>query len=134
MEPHIFSLRIYFEDTDTAGIVYHVNYLKFIERARTEYLRDVGFNHAASIKDKKIGFVVSRCDANFKSTACLDDVLNVYTTILCLKGARLTLKQVIYKKENIIFEAKVELAFIDLKTKKPKRICNVEQDCLKVHT
>ena len=134
MNPHIFSFRVYFEDTDTAGIVYHANYLKFAERARTECLREIGFDHAACLREQQTAFVVSRCEIDFKSTAFLDDFLTVFTVVENLKGARLILKQDIYRKKGIIAKIKVELAFIDLQTKRPKRIWDIVQDALKVHT
>lgn len=134
MKSHTFSLRVYFEDTDAAGIVYHPNYLKFAERARTEYLRDIGFDHADCLKKNKTAFVVSKCDIDFKATAFLDDMLNIYTVVEHLKGARLILGQDIYRKEDIIAKMKVELAFIDLETKRPKKIWDIVQESLKVHT
>ncbi len=133
MTTHAFSLRVYFEDTDAAGIVYYANYLKFADRARTEYWRSLGIDHVNILKEKQLSFVVVRCVADYKLSARLDDLLTVYTTVEDLKGARITLKQEIYRKEVVVVKIIVDLAFINLKTNRPQRIWGVVRDALKVH-
>ena len=93
---HKFPVRIYYEDTDTAGIVYHANYLKFAERARTEFLREAGIEQSELFAKHKIGFVVRRCEVDFLVGAKLDDLLIVESKVIEMKNASLTMEQKIY--------------------------------------
>ena len=97
---HCFRVRIYYEDTDAAGIVYHVNYLKFAERARTEFLRLRGIRQDAMRRKEGVVFAVRRCIIDFQAPARLDDVLEVRTQLHELKGARVTAEQSIHKVMN----------------------------------
>ncbi len=90
---HVFAMRVYFEDTDATGIVYHANYLKFAERARTEMLRDLGVEHSRKIDDEGRAFAVRRCTAEFVKPARLDDLLEVHTRFVTVRGASLVLAQ-----------------------------------------
>ena len=81
-----FPIRVYYEDTDAGGIVYYANYLKFAERARTEYLRHLGINQEGMLKEQGIGFVVRDCHISYKSPAKLDDALNITCKVAELKG------------------------------------------------
>lgn len=101
---HHFALRVYYEDTDMGGIVYHANYLKFIERARSEWVRSLG-NDQNAMKDAGIVWVVRRIEADYLSFARFEDELKIETTIERLSGARLTMKQVVLRDGSPIFSA-----------------------------
>ncbi|MBV9757326.1 MAG: YbgC/FadM family acyl-CoA thioesterase [Alphaproteobacteria bacterium] len=90
---HYYTLRVYFEDTDAGGIVYHGRYLGFAERARTETLRDLGVPHAELVRDCGLIFVVRRAKLDYLRPARLDDVLEVATEGVALAGASVTLRQ-----------------------------------------
>ncbi len=92
---HVFPLRVYYEDTDAAGIVYYANYLRFAERARTEMLRELGTEQSRLMHDQGIGFTVRRCEVDYLSPARLDDRLEVRTRLLAAKGASLAALQVV---------------------------------------
>ena len=94
-----FPIRIYYEDTDAGGIVYYANYLKFAERARTEYLRHFGLDQDSMLKEKGIGFVVRDCHISYKSPAKLDDALNITCKVSELKGVSLKMEQKLYRGE-----------------------------------
>jgi acyl-CoA thioester hydrolase len=91
---HTFPVRIYYEDTDFSGNVYHAAYLKFFERGRTEFLRDLGIHHSELAKDG-IAFAVRSMDIQFVGAAHIDDLLTVSTRVEAISGARLTLAQTI---------------------------------------
>ena len=91
---HTFEVRVYYEDTDFSGNVYHAAYLHFFERARTEFLRAEGIHHSELAKDG-IAFAVRRMEIDFAGAAHIDDLLTVETSVVALTGARLTLLQVI---------------------------------------
>ncbi|MBM85529.1 MAG: acyl-CoA thioester hydrolase [Rhodospirillaceae bacterium] len=101
---HGFRVRVYYEDTDAGGIVYHANYLKFAERARTEFLRLCGIGQDAMRTENGIGFAVRRCVVDFQAPARLDDVLEVRTRLHGVKGARVNAEQWLYK----VMDNKVE--------------------------
>ena len=88
---HTFTLRVYYEDTDLAGIVYYANYLKFIERARSEWVRGLGIDQALLRAKQGIVFAVRRVEADYLRPAVFDDVLSVQTTLADHSGARLVL-------------------------------------------
>ncbi len=107
MIPHTFSLRVYYEDTDLAGIVYYANYLKFIERARSEYLRDLGVDQVALRAGLGVVFAVRRIAADYLNPARYDDLLVVLTRPLTISGARVDLGQDITRDGTRVFAAKV---------------------------
>ncbi len=106
---HDFSMRVYYEDTDLAGIVYYANYLKFIERARTEWVRELGIDQVQLKADAGIVFAVRRLEADYKQPACFDDVLTVQTEVSKSTGARLILTQTIHRSGTTLFKAEVTL-------------------------
>lgn len=117
---HEYTLRVYYEDTDLAGLVYYANYLKFIERARSEYVRELGIDQAA-MKDDGLVFAVSRVEADYIQPAKYDDLLAVYTTITRKTAARLTLKQEVMRDGARLFEAIVTIVCLD-ETGRPQRL------------
>ena len=102
------KIRVYYEDTDVGGIVYHANYLKFCERDRSEYF----FQKGSTPHFEGGEFVVVKIEAEFKAPARLGDILDVKTEVLSLKGSSLILKQNVYKDNNILFSMQVKLGFI----------------------
>jgi acyl-CoA thioester hydrolase len=106
---HRFGLRVYYEDTDLAGIVYYANYLKFIERARSEWVRGLGVDQAALKADHGIVFAVRRVEADYLSPARFDDLLEVETTLQALSGARIALRQEVLRGTDRLFAAAVTL-------------------------
>ncbi|MDZ4136496.1 MAG: tol-pal system-associated acyl-CoA thioesterase [Paracoccaceae bacterium] len=106
---HRFSLRVYYEDTDLAGIVYYANYLKFIERARSEWVRGLGIDQAALLARAGIVFAVRRVEADYLRPAVFDDALGVETRLLAVTGARIVLQQVVLRGEDLLFAAQVTL-------------------------
>jgi len=106
---HRFPLRVYYEDTDLAGIVYYANYLKFIERARTEWVRDLGVDQSEMKAEQDIVFAVRRVEADYVAPAKFDDELEVQTSLETLTPARIILKQVVTRDGEVLFEALVTL-------------------------
>lgn len=107
--PHTFTLRVYYEDTDLAGIVYYANYLKFIERARSEWVRGLGVDQAQLRAEQGIVFAVRRVEADYLRPALFDDVLTVQTTLADHNGARLVLDQAVLRGQQTLFTARVTL-------------------------
>lgn len=106
---HHFPIRVYYEDTDLAEIVYYANYLKFIERGRSEWLRDLGFDQAAMKAAGQGVFAVRRVVADYRAPAHFDDLLDVRTDYLSHSGARLFLRQTVWRKDKLLFEAELTL-------------------------
>lgn len=94
---HKVIMRVYYEDTDTGGIVYYANYLKFAERARTEVLRDLGVTQRILMDEEGLAFAVRRCEVDYLSPARLDDELEVRTSLRALGAASLDLDQAIFR-------------------------------------
>lgn len=109
----IWSARVYFEDTDAGGVVYHASYLKFFERARTEFLRSLGWSQNALLEMKTCAFVVSDLSIQFKRPAKLDDELEIRTTLKSLQRASFVFDQRAYKGETLMTAAEVRVVCID---------------------
>ena len=107
--PHTFPLRVYYEDTDLAGIVYYANYLKFIERARSEWVRGLGIDQALLRAEHGLVFAVRRVEADYLRPALFDDVVTVQTTLSEHSGARLVLDQAVLRGVQTLFTARVTL-------------------------
>jgi acyl-CoA thioester hydrolase len=110
---HRFAIRVYYEDTDSGGIVYHSNYLKFAERARTEWLRDLGVQQRQWREETGLGFAVTRCEIDFRRSARLDDVLDVATRVLEVGGASLVAEQVIRREADEVARLRLVVACVD---------------------
>ena len=111
MSQHSFPVRVYYEDTDFSGNVYHAAYLKFFERGRTEFLRDAGIHHN-ELAGQGIAFAVRSMDIQFDGAAHIDDLLTVVTVVTQLTGARLMLAQTILRGETILTRAHVTVVAI----------------------
>jgi acyl-CoA thioester hydrolase len=115
---HEWNVRVYYEDTDAGGIVYHANYLKFCERARTELLRSLGIEQDSYLKHN-IAFVVTAMDIKFNSAAKFNDELVVFSEVLETKRASVTFLQVIKQEERVVFTAQVKVACVDSSVMRP---------------
>ncbi|MCU0908698.1 MAG: tol-pal system-associated acyl-CoA thioesterase [Rhodobacteraceae bacterium] len=118
---HRFTVRVYYEDTDLAGIVYYANYLAFIERARTEWVRGLGIDQTRLRTDTGIVFAVRRVEADYLSPARFDDLLTVETTPVAATGASLTLTQDVLRDTTRLFAARVTLVAL-AQTGRPARL------------
>ena len=107
--PHTHPIRVYYEDTDLAGIVYYANYLKFIERGRSEWVRDLGLDQARMKARGEGVFAVRRLVADYLAPAHFDDLLHVTTDYLRHSGARLVLRQSVLQDDKTLFFAEVTL-------------------------
>jgi tol-pal system-associated acyl-CoA thioesterase len=122
-EDQEFSLpvRVYIEDTDAGGIVYYVNYLKFMERARTEYMRSLGFGREF-IFSGELMFVVQSADVRYLQPARLDDELTVTAAPLKVGGASLLLRQTVKRNGAPLSEGRIRIACVDPQTLQPRRM------------
>lgn len=123
---HSYPVRVYYEDTDAGGVVYHAQYLNFAERARTEFMRHLGTAYQKSVLEAGAGFVVRKCEISYNLPAKLDDCLVVVTKIQDKKASSFTLEQNIYAvqdgKDKLLVEMTVILVCVDLARMRPKRI------------
>lgn len=120
-ETFSFPVRIYYEDTDAAGIVYYANYLRFAERARTEWLRELGHSHQAMIDGEGLAFAVRRCLVDYRKPAKLDDLLSVDSVVTSIGAASLDLIQDIQRGGVLLAHIEIKLACLDNRLK-PARI------------
>ena len=118
---HSMELRVYYEDTDAAGIVYYANYLKFAERGRTEMMRELGFAHSEIAKEIGTLFTVRRCSIDYRAPARLDDALSVQTRVVEIGGATLLLDQQIRRDEEILVQIDMLVACIG-RDGRPRRV------------
>ncbi len=121
-QPFRFPVRVYYEDTDAAGVVYYANYLKFMERARTEWLAALGFPLAAFEREYGIVFVVHRCEIDYRQPARLNDVLEVTVEMIDRGPARLVARQEVQRAGVVLTSARIVLACLDAARWRPARI------------
>ena len=110
---HVLPIRVYYEDTDFSGFVYHANYLKFCERGRSDCLRLLGVHHHELEANSQSGFVVRQMHCDFLKPAKIDDILEVQTRFASAKGARMFLEQSVWRADECLFKASVTAALID---------------------
>lgn len=108
---HRFPIRVYYEDTDMAGIVYYANYLRFIERARSDWVRQIGIDQRA-MKTEGVVFAVRRIEADYIAAAVFDDVLEVCTDLVSLSAARMVMSQDVFRDAQLLFRAEVTIVCI----------------------
>ena len=121
MKAYALRLRVYIEDTDAGGIVYYVNYLKFMERARTEMLRSQGFDKAGANRDS-LQFVVRSASIEYLKPAYLDDELQVTARVVDLGGASIGFAQQVLRGTDLLCDAQIRIACVDGTSLKPARI------------
>ena len=124
-----FPIRVYYEDTDAGGVVYHANYICFFERARTEFLRQGGFSQQALLAEN-FAFVVKTLTIDYKFPARLDDLLSVQTTVKAVKKATIIFEQNLFKADICLCSAEVTVTSVDLIKMKPKAIPQAILDAL----
>ena len=107
MKHHSMNIRVYYEDTDLGGVVYYANYLRFIERARSEWIRDLGIDQIKMRNEEKAIFVVTKIKADYLSPAYFDDVLLVDTRIKVVSPVRAYFYQNIFREDKVIFKSEV---------------------------
>ncbi len=118
-----FPVRVYYEDTDAGGIVYYANYLKFAERARTEYVRAIGLRQQDALEqEEKAAFVVRHCDIDYKSPAVLDDLLTVVCEVTEFGGASVVMHQDIMRGDDVLVSLDIKVVYVLLKNKRPSRL------------
>ena len=110
---HEFQVKVYYEDTDSGGVVYYANYLKFIERARTNLIQELGFTLQSLSKDYDSHFVVKNIYCDYIQSAKLEDELKIQSQILTIKNASFQIEQNIFREKDIIFHSKVLLVNIN---------------------
>ena len=117
-----FPVRVYFENTDAGGVVYHSEYLKFLERARTEWLRHLGFDHQWLARNHRVAFIVSSIYADFLKPARLDDTVAVSVQLESLGKVRCVFVQEIRRDDEVLVKAKVTVACVTGEAFKPVEI------------
>tara|TARA_B100000989_G_C19505578_1_gene456368 strand:+ start:1202 stop:1594 length:393 start_codon:yes stop_codon:yes gene_type:complete len=115
------SFKVYYEDTDSGGVVYYANYLKFFERARTDAITSLGFSNNKLVEKFGIYIVVKSCNLNFLKPAKLEDKLNIISNVLEVKNVSIKMRQNIFVNESMIVEAEILLASIN-KVGKPSKL------------
>jgi acyl-CoA thioester hydrolase len=121
-QPFRFPVRVYYEDTDAAGVVYYANYLKFMERARTEWLGAIGLPLAAFEREHGVVFVVHRCEIDFLRPARLNDTLEVTVEVVDRGAVRLVAGQRVLRNDTVLTSARVTLACVDSRNLRPARM------------
>jgi acyl-CoA thioester hydrolase len=119
---HVLPLRVYYEDTDLSGVVYHANYLRYMERARTEFFRLAGVTKMADLdSDEPTAWAIREVRASYHRPARVDDALTVKTELVAISGARIKAVQKIYAGEILLMDGRIEACIITL-TGKPRRL------------
>ena len=111
------KLKVYYEDTDSGGVVYYANYLKFLERARTEALNSIGYSNKKVKDDFKSLIIVKTCNIEYRKSAYLEDELSVRSFVKSISKTSFFMNQIITRSDDIIVEAQVHLVFVDSKGK-----------------
>lgn len=125
-------VRVYIEDTDAGGIVYYVNYLKFMERARTEFMRKLGFDKPAILDDGKF-LVVHSLETQYKRPALLDDALQVTAQVIRLKRSFLVFRQKVMRGDTVMCEADIKVACVERESMKPTAIPDIMHEAVAAH-
>lgn len=128
MKTHKIDFRVYYEDTDAGGIVYHSNFLKFAERGRCEMLRDLGYECSKFEEELNVIFVLKHADIEYKKPARLDDLLEVQTKVATMRNTSFQMQQTIHKDGEEICAMLITLVCVDTKTIKPVRLPDILRD------
>lgn len=121
---HTLSVRVYLEDTDAQGFVYNASYIRFMERARTECLREAGVDHDEYFDKHGVQFVLARIEANFVAPSRLSDTLSVSANVTEIRGARMVFEQPVRRGApdgELVCSGIAEVACMDAKTRRPRR-------------
>ena len=115
-------VRVYYEGTDAGGVVFYANYLKFFERARTEMLREMGFEQDQLINEQKIIFVVRSVQVDYLTPACFNELLDVTASVTLAKKVSMSFEQTITRDDQLLCKGTIRIACLDAETMKPKAI------------
>jgi acyl-CoA thioester hydrolase len=118
-------VRVYFQDTDAGGVVYHASYVNFMERSRTEWLRTFGYSNASLMKELGVVFVVRSLKLDYLKPAVLDDLVTVTSQIKEIGRSRLNIQQAVLRGDDVLVEGEVHLVCVDVKTFKPVSVPDV---------
>lgn len=133
-QTHKAQYRVYYEDTDAVGIMYHANFINFCERGRSELLREVGYP-ASEVQEKlNIGFVVRHIDCDYLKMAKLDDLIEVQTVLKSMKNTSFVMEQTLYCQNSVVFKMDITLVCMDLSgkpTRVPDKLRQAFEDYLK---
>lgn len=124
-KPFVWPVRVYFQDTDAGGVVYHASYVNFFERARTEWLRTFGYSNAGLMNELGVMFVVRRLELNYLKPALLDDMLDVTAQVKELGRSRVTLLQTVLRDGEVLTEGEVHLVCVAADSFKPVSVPDV---------
>ena len=116
----LYTFKIYYEDTDSGGVVYYANYLKFLERARTEALSSIGYSNKKVKEDFEALIIVKACNIEYKKSAHLEDELSIRSFVKSITKTSFFMNQIISRGDEIVVEAQVHLVFVDEKGKPMK--------------
>jgi len=119
-QPFTWTVRVYYEDTDTGGVVYYANYLKFFERARTEWLRAAGFGQQALATEQGLQFVVARIECDYKRPARLDDVIDIDVRVVHAGRVSVVFEQTARRGTEVLALARVRAGCVDTTTLAPR--------------
>jgi acyl-CoA thioester hydrolase len=122
MQEFIWNVRVYYEDTDAGGVVFHANYLKFFERARTEMLRSLGFEQDQLKHMENVIFAVRSVQIDYLATAKFNELLQLSAKVVCVKKASLIFEQAITLNNKLLCKAIIRIASLDAVTLRPKAI------------
>lgn len=118
----VWPTRVYYEDTDAGGVVYYANYLRFLERARTEWLRATGFEQPDLLRDHQVIFVVHEVSIKYHKPARFNDLLNVTVKIATFSAARFEVEQTVMRDEVLLASARVTIVCVDAQTFRPAKM------------
>ena len=124
------QIKVYYEDTDSGGVVYYANYLKFLERARSEAIYELGLSNKELLENYGILIIVKSCNINYKISAKFEDKLNIFSSIQSITKTSFIMKQTIKRKEEIISESEIHLVTVN-KEGKPTKIPDVLESAFK---
>ena len=125
----LFSFKVYYEDTDAGGVVYYANYLKFLERARTEMISSIGLSNKKLLDDYNVLIIVKSCKIEYKKPIILEDIIVVKSKIKSMSRSSFVMQQIIEKDRNLMSEAEIVLVTVN-KSGKPVKIPNILKEKL----
>ena len=125
-----FKIKVYYEDTDAGNVVYYANYLKFLERARTEMISSIGLSNKKLIDEHGIYIIVKSCKIEYKKPVMLEDLIEINSNVKSVTRSTITMDQIIKKDENIVTESEIVLITVN-KSGKPVKIPDVLENKLK---
>ena len=120
MKEFVYKLKVFYEDTDSGGVVYYANYLKFFERARTEAITEIGLSNKKLLEENGIFIIVKSCNIEYKKPAKLEDQLEVKSNIISISNTSFKMRQMAYRNQELITNCEIQLVIVDKKGKPTK--------------